>query len=64
MKLLKTVTRRDGFWKALKQECDRNFEDFAPVLGQSLDEDYEVFKANLQQQCQHLLKVPHLRELF
>ena len=47
MELLKTVTRKDAFWKCLQDECDNKLADYSTVAGRSLNEDYELFKAKL-----------------
>ena len=49
METLKTVTRQDPFWKALREECDKSLKDYEAVTGQNIDKEYEEFKTKLTQ---------------
>src|SRR6185312_13081388 len=49
MNFLRSVTRRDGFWKCLEAECDQSLKEFTTILGQSIDEDYAAFKSKLEE---------------
>ena len=52
MNFLRSVTRRDGFWKCLEQ----SLRDFVAILGQSIDEDYATFKSKLEEAVSTTLK--------
>src|SRR5690348_6528169 len=56
MNFLRSVTRRDGFWKCLEAECDQSLKDFATILGQPIDEDYAAFKSKLEEAVSTTLK--------
>ena len=56
MNFLRSVTRRDGFWKCLEAECNQSLKDFATILGQSIDEDYTAFKSKLEEAVSTTLK--------
>ena len=47
MKKLKNITRKDPFWKTLVHECDKVFLEYCTISGQSIDEDYQIFKQKL-----------------
>jgi hypothetical protein len=56
MNFLRTVTRRDGFWKCLEVECDQSLQDFTTILGQPIDKDYATFKSKLEEAVSITLK--------
>ena len=48
METLKTIMRKDPFWKCLANECDESLGNY-DTTGQMIDQDYERFKTKLTQ---------------
>jgi Reverse transcriptase (RNA-dependent DNA polymerase) len=47
MECLKTITRKDPFWKVLEGQCEGSLSSFNPTEDNKIDDVYEVFKAKL-----------------
>ena len=56
MEFLKTVTRKDPFWKELVAQCSASLAGFEPSTENSIDADYEILKGKLLEAVTNALK--------
>ena len=49
MEFMKTVTRKDPFWKVLVAECSSHLSDFSTSPARTPDEEYETLKRKLSE---------------
>jgi len=52
---LRQISSKDRFWKTLKEHCDQQLS-FLPLLGNTVDEDYQNFRSQLESVTESALR--------